>query len=171
LPAIVARNMMMESKSDNTVILPLVGRCVNTADAALSASNSEGADFLIYRNDRGNDFDSVFQTVKVPVFATFGLKGEQLKLADASKLFQSGAGGLVVSLDDLKLLSDDALRNMFTPVSNKTQDDSRIMDRVEQGKNGVIPSIDLDEKEAEFIEMEKIVLQDAISIIQKAAPL
>ncbi|XP_026456540.1 probable transmembrane GTPase FZO-like, chloroplastic [Papaver somniferum] len=171
LPAIVARNMMMESKSDNTVILPLVGRCVNTADAALSASNSEGADFLIYLNYRGNNLDTIFQTVKVPVFATFGLKGEQLKLADASKLFQSGAGGLVVSLDDLKLLSDDALRNLFTPVSNKTQDDSRIMDRVEQGKNGVIPSIDVDEKEAEFIEMEKIVLQDAISIIQKAAPL
>ncbi|KAI3986038.1 hypothetical protein MKX01_039120 [Papaver californicum] len=171
LPAIVARNMMMESKSDNTVILPLVGRSVNAADAALSASNSEGADFLIYHNDRGNNSDSIFQTVKVPVFATFGLKGEQLKLADASKLIQSGAGGLLVSLDDLKLLSDDALRNLFTPVSNKTQDDSKIMDRVEQGKNGVIPSIDLDKKEAEFIEMEKIVLQDAISIIHKAAPL
>ncbi|MCL7038402.1 hypothetical protein MKW94_010241, partial [Papaver nudicaule] len=174
LPAIVARNMMMESKSDNTVILPLVGRSVHTADAALSASNSEGADFLIYRNDKGNDLDSVFRSVKVPVFATFDLNGEEIRIADASKLFQSGAGGLVVSLDDMKMLGDDALRNLLTPVnstSNQTQDDSQIIDRVKQGENGAIPSIDMEEKEAEFIEMEKIVLQDAISIIRRAAPM
>uniref|UniRef100_A0A6N2KLY5 Uncharacterized protein n=1 Tax=Salix viminalis TaxID=40686 RepID=A0A6N2KLY5_SALVM len=47
LPSIVAKNMLMGSKS-GPVVLPLVARIVQTPNAALNASNSEGADFLIY---------------------------------------------------------------------------------------------------------------------------
>ncbi|KAJ6352427.1 hypothetical protein OIU76_001622 [Salix suchowensis] len=47
LPSIVARNMMMGSRTES-VVLPLVARIVQTPNAALNASNSEGADFLIY---------------------------------------------------------------------------------------------------------------------------
>ncbi|KAI3764064.1 hypothetical protein L2E82_14064 [Cichorium intybus] len=50
LPAIVARNTIMDSKSDS-VFLPLVGRKVQTSDAAMNASSFEGADFLIYNNN------------------------------------------------------------------------------------------------------------------------
>ena len=47
LPTIVARSTMMASKSDS-VVLPLVARYVQDIDGAINASNSEGADFLIY---------------------------------------------------------------------------------------------------------------------------
>ncbi|KAL6505129.1 hypothetical protein OROGR_024946 [Orobanche gracilis] len=47
LPTIVARNTLIGAKKDS-VILPLVARNVQTHEAALDASNSEGADFLIY---------------------------------------------------------------------------------------------------------------------------
>ncbi|OVA06676.1 Thiamine phosphate synthase [Macleaya cordata] len=183
LPAIVARNMMMESKSES-VILPVVARSVHTADAALSASNSEGADFLIYGNDGGNSADmlvnSIFQNVKVPVFTMITLVEENSLFTDASKLFQSGASGLVISLDDMKQLSDDTLRKLFSTMNvmnQKTQDEyqssikPKKMDVGDHGKKGVIPSITLEAREKEFIEMEKTVLQETISVIRKAAPL
>nr|XP_010927024.1 probable transmembrane GTPase FZO-like, chloroplastic isoform X3 [Elaeis guineensis] len=53
IPAIVARNMMMKSKPDS-VYLPLVARTVQTANSAISASSSEGADFLIMSTENDN---------------------------------------------------------------------------------------------------------------------
>ncbi|KAE8721395.1 mitochondrial Rho GTPase 1-like [Hibiscus syriacus] len=71
LPAIVARNAMMDSKSD-FVFLPLVARTVQSSDAALNASSSEGADFLIYdvcqEEHAGMTMKSVYENVKIPIF-------------------------------------------------------------------------------------------------------
>ncbi len=73
LPAIVARNTMMDSRSES-VILPLVARSVQSANAALTASNSEGADFLLYgiveeKQQSRASVTSIFENVKIPIFA------------------------------------------------------------------------------------------------------
>jgi len=47
LPTVVARNTMLGSNTE-LVLLPLVARFVQTVDAAVNASKSEGADFLIF---------------------------------------------------------------------------------------------------------------------------
>ncbi|KAM0998512.1 hypothetical protein ACFX2I_008235 [Malus domestica] len=74
LPAIVARSTMLASKSDS-VVLPLVARYVQDIDGAINASNSEGADFLMY-DIAGQEnvllaLNSLFKTVKLPIFVTF----------------------------------------------------------------------------------------------------
>ncbi|KAF9606424.1 hypothetical protein IFM89_025113 [Coptis chinensis] len=182
LPALVARNMMMESKS-KSVVLPLVARAVQTANAALSASNSEGADFLIYGVDREKYAEvllhSVIQSIKVPVFTTISLESEEAPYTQASKLLQSGASGLVISLENLKLFTDDSLRGLFSVVNvmNKSTQTEKLqsinkldMDlKIHDGK-GVAGFIKLEDREKQFIEMEKLILLEAISVIRKAAP-
>ncbi|XP_058082986.1 probable transmembrane GTPase FZO-like, chloroplastic isoform X2 [Magnolia sinica] len=184
LPTIVARNMMMESKSDS-VILPLVARIVQTANSALNASSSEGADFLILGIDREKHAEalvsSVCQHVKVPVFTMTDLIEEGVPSALASKLLQSGASGMVVCLKDIKLLTDDILSKMFSIVyamNRRTQDEfqssneSGIMDveRGLNGKRGMAGFTQVEDKEKQFIEAERLVLREAISVICKAAP-
>ncbi|KAM2672634.1 hypothetical protein EV1_008300 [Malus domestica] len=65
---------MLASKSDS-VVLPLVARYVQDIDGAINASNSEGADFLMY-DIAGQEnvllaLNSLFKTVKLPIFVTF----------------------------------------------------------------------------------------------------
>lgn len=182
LPAIVARNMMMASKS-KSVVLPLVARTVQTANAALGASNSEGADFLVYGGEKEKYaevlLNSVMQNIKIPVFTTIDLKREVLPITQASELLQSGASGLVVSLEKLKMFTDDSLNKLF-PLLNitkkMTQSEFQSKNtyanaKDNHGKNGVAGFTKLDIREKRIIEMEKVILQEAISVIRKAAPL
>ncbi|KAH8515506.1 hypothetical protein H0E87_004104 [Populus deltoides] len=129
LPAFVVRNMLMGSKSES-VVLPLVARIVQTPNAALNASNSEGADFLIYVLGLEKDFDvemsSGFGNVNIPIFSLYASRGEAKVSMGASKFVNSGASGLVLSLEDLKLFSDDDLSQMFDTASatdKKSQDE------------------------------------------------
>ncbi|XP_010255948.1 PREDICTED: probable transmembrane GTPase FZO-like, chloroplastic isoform X2 [Nelumbo nucifera] len=186
LPAIVARNMMMQSKSDS-VVLPLVARNVQTANTALSASSFEGADFLIY--DTGKEIydevlvNPVFQNVKIPVFTSSALLGwEPPFTEEASKLLKSGGSGLVISLEDMKMFSGDVLSKLFNSINvinKRTQDEPRSSNTPEKadftkdltGKEGYAGFFKLEDREKQFIETERVVLKEAIATIRKAAPL
>uniref|UniRef100_A0A2N9H0U6 G domain-containing protein n=1 Tax=Fagus sylvatica TaxID=28930 RepID=A0A2N9H0U6_FAGSY len=184
LPAIVARNTLIDSKSES-VVLPLVARNVQTANAALNASNSEGADFLIY--DIGGEkhvdgaVNSVFENVKIPIFVVFPSCGEDTLFTEASNLLKLGASGLVISLEGLGLFGDDVVRKLFNIVymNKRTQDkvESSIepkllnVDNGVYGKKAVAGFIKLEDKEKQFIETERTRLLEAINVIQKAAPL
>lgn len=184
LPAIVARNTMMDSKSES-VFLPLVARTVQTANAALNASSSEGADFLIYDLGEEEHVDivvkSVFENVKIPIFiVNNNSQGKAKSHTEAAEILKSGASGLVVSLEDLRLFTDDVLRQLFNVVSatnNKPQDDSlddlnmADIDLVTRQKMGVAGFIKVEDREKQLIEKETSVLNGAISVFQRAAPL
>ncbi|KAK4731934.1 hypothetical protein R3W88_024922 [Solanum pinnatisectum] len=137
LPAIVARNTMMDTKSEELVVLPLVARIVQTPAAAVDASNSEGADFLIYEVGVNREpeelVSSVFEHVKIPVFFTIVSLVDQKLFNEASNLLESGASGLVVSMEDLRSVSDDDFGKLFysayalkKKMEEKSQSNSRL---------------------------------------------
>lgn len=185
LPAIVARNTMMDSKQDS-VFLPLVARYVQTANAALSASSSEGADFLIYDLGEEEHVDmslkSVYENVKIPIFiVNNNSPAEVTSFTEVSEILKSGASGLVLSLEDLRLFTDDVLSQLFNIVSttnNKPQDESFDVLKLEEDidhdsrqKMGVAGFIKVEDREKQLIEKERLVLNKAINVFQKAAPL
>lgn len=183
LPTIVARTTMMASKSDS-VVLPLVARNVQDIDAAVNASSSEGADFLIY-GVNGEDnvpavLSSLFENVKIPIFVMFN--SYHTLYTEVPRLLKSGASGLVTSLKDFRLLDDDALSKFFDTVymtNSKRQDEvesfgKRKFSDVRNGSNDiktVAGFLKLEDREKQFIETERSVLLGAINVIQKAAPL
>ncbi|XP_022758214.1 probable transmembrane GTPase FZO-like, chloroplastic isoform X2 [Durio zibethinus] len=184
LPAIVARNTMMDSKSDS-VFLPLVARTVQTASAALNASSSEGADFLIYDLGEQEYVDmvmkSVYGNVKIPIFiVNSNSQAKVTSYTEGSKILKSGASGLVLSLEDLRLLTDDVLSQLFNIVStinNKPRGESidelkmADIDHDSHQKMGVAGFIKVEDREKQLIEKERSVLIEAINVFQKAAPL
>lgn len=183
LPTIVARSTMMASKSDS-VILPLVARNVQDIDGAISASSSEGADFLIYgiggQEEVHVALNPLFKNVKIPIFVMF--PSYDALYSEVPTLLKSGASGLVTSLKDFRLLNDEALSKLFDIVymkNGKTQDEVESFDNltvlnVLNGLNGdenVAGFLKLEDREKQFIETERSVLLKAINVIQKAAPL
>ncbi|XP_027366745.1 probable transmembrane GTPase FZO-like, chloroplastic isoform X2 [Abrus precatorius] len=181
LPTVVARNTMLDSKSE-LVVLPLVARIVHTVDAAVNASKSEGADFLIYGGDDlkrvRKEVGSVRESVKIPVFVS---RGKNMSYAEASSLFASGASGFVTSLEDFGLFGDEFLRKLF---DNGYAKDKRIADgdvgedkllNVDNGFQSttdvVAGFVKLEDREKQLIETERSVLNEAIEVIKKAAPL
>ncbi|OMP05077.1 Thiamine phosphate synthase [Corchorus olitorius] len=184
LPAIVARNTMMDSKSES-VFLPLVARTVQTANSALNASVSEGADFLIYDLGEEEHVDvavkSVSENVKIPIFiVNNNFQAKDTSYAEALKILNSGASGLVLSLEDLRLFTDDVLSQLFNIVSttnNKLQDGSidelkvAIIDLDSPEKMGLAGFIKVEDREKQLIEKERSILNEAINVFQKAAPL
>ncbi|KAK4731936.1 hypothetical protein R3W88_024924 [Solanum pinnatisectum] len=185
LPAIVARNTMMDTKSEELVVLPLVARIVQTPAAAVDASNSEGADFLIYEVGVNREpeelVSSVFEHVKIPVFVTIGSLGDQKLFNEASNLLESGASGLVVSMEDLRSVSDDDFGKLFysayalkKKMEEKSQSNSRLNSDLGNGfpgRKGVAGFIDLRDREQQLLEKERLVLRDTINVIEKAAPM
>ncbi|KAK2648293.1 hypothetical protein Ddye_015782 [Dipteronia dyeriana] len=179
LPAIVARNTMIDSKSES-VVLPLVGRNVQTANAAVNASNSEGADFLICGSGEGKFVDlvdsSLFDNVKIPIFVINTSRGEAASLVEMSKYLKSGASGLVISLIDLRLFSTDVLGQLFNAtyaINKEPQDELNELKLLESDNSfhGVAGFVNLEDREKKLIETERLLLLEAINIIQKAAPL
>ncbi|KAH0638045.1 hypothetical protein KY285_037735 [Solanum tuberosum] len=185
LPAIVARNTMMDSKSEELVVLPLVARIVQTPAAAVDASNSEGADFLIYEVGVNREpeelVSSVFEHVKIPVFVMIGSLGDRKLFNEASNLLESGASGLVVSMEDLRSVSDDDFGKLFYSayaLKKKTEENSQSNSRLDSdlgngfpGRKGVAGFIDLRDREQQLLEKERLVLLDTINVIEKAAPM
>ncbi|KVH94393.1 Aldolase-type TIM barrel [Cynara cardunculus var. scolymus] len=169
LPAIVARNTIMDSKSDS-VFLPLIGRKVQTSNAAMNDSSFEGADFLIYGNDGGESIEelsvSVINQIKIPTFVTVDSVDKDKLFNDISYTLQSGASGLVVSLEGLKLLGNDLLNKIYSmQASNKKPEALRDGLELEMangfsGEKGFTGFAKLEDREA----MEEVsLLSDAVS--------
>ncbi|KAL0926226.1 hypothetical protein M5K25_002438 [Dendrobium thyrsiflorum] len=184
IPAIVARSMLSKSKSD-TVYLPIVARDVNNAISAEHASSSDGADFIIISNG-GGGWKRVFQEsftqhVKVPIFLNMEFS-DCLATDSVSTFLQSGASGLVMSINYLKLFSDGFLEKIFLtkhgPISLSQAgyaDSTRVkidgftsMFNVVKGFAGFMK---LEDKEIKLLEMESLLLQEAVAVIHKAAPM
>ncbi|CAM8925630.1 unnamed protein product [Rhodiola kirilowii] len=179
LPTIVARSAMMDAKVE-TVMLPMVAKKVQTAKAAMSASNSEGADFLLLdpvEDENPKDFvSSLLQNIKVPIFVTWSLNG----LGDG--LFGSGASGFVVSLKHLRQFSEGDMSHLVSasPRTNSKSlndiEDAKFIE-VQQSNNGsyrkdrAVGIVNAEVGKKKFIEMEKQVLLEAIDVIKKAAPM
>ncbi|XP_029121552.1 probable transmembrane GTPase FZO-like, chloroplastic isoform X2 [Elaeis guineensis] len=185
IPAIVARNMMMKSKPDS-VYLPLVARTVQTANSAISASSSEGADFLIMSTENDNYVtileNSVNQQVKVPLFfSAIELLHDELPVNMASKLLQLDACGVVITLGDIKLFGDDILKafskeDVVNRVSQDVYANSSRMDMegvsvIINGKNRVAGFMKLGDREIQLIEAERILLHEVVAVVKKAAPM
>ncbi|MCE0481808.1 hypothetical protein HAX54_039880 [Datura stramonium] len=186
LPAIVARNTMMDSKSEESVVLPLVARIVQTPTAAVAASNSEGADFLIYEVGGNSEpeelVSSVFEQVKIPVFVTIGSLGDRKLFNEASNLLESGASGIVISLEDLRSVSDDDFGKLFYSayaLKKKTEEKSQSNSQLKvsdlgngfPSRKGVAGFIDLRDREKQLLEKERLILRETVNVIEKAAPM
>uniref|UniRef100_A0A2P2LGQ9 Uncharacterized protein MANES_05G076100 n=1 Tax=Rhizophora mucronata TaxID=61149 RepID=A0A2P2LGQ9_RHIMU len=176
LPVIVARNMMMDTRPE-LVVLPLVARNVQTPNAALNASKSEGADFLIYNLSRGKNFDQGmnfgFEEIKVPIFIKCATNKEAWSFMEASKFVSAGASGLVMSLEDLRLFSDDALHHLFNSGDSENPNNVKVLDVENDNHQAkrVAGFIKLEDREKQLIETERSVLLEAINVFQKAAPM
>ncbi|XP_011079847.1 probable transmembrane GTPase FZO-like, chloroplastic isoform X2 [Sesamum indicum] len=183
LPTIVARNTMMDAKTDS-VILPLVARNVQTHNAALDASNSEGADFLIYTIDGEGSLEkllsSVSGRVKIPIFVMVDSVTDGTSIS--SDLQRSGVSGVVVSVDELSSLREDALSNLFYSeyASYKKVDGGRqSFDNLKAtdtengfpGKKMIAGFTRLEEREQQIIAKERSILLEAIDVIHRATPL
>lgn len=178
---------MMGSNTE-LVVLPLVARIVQTIDAAVNASKSEGADFLIYASSDlkrlTQEVGSVFENVKIPIFASCAFPGGNMSYAEASSLLTSGASGFVTSLENFRLFDDDFLRQLF---DNGYANDEKLLDdrcgeirddKLLNASNGfqsktevMAGFVKLEDREKKLVEMERSVLNEAIQVIKKAAPL
>lgn len=184
LPAIVARSTMINSKSD-TVTLPVVGRSVQTVNAALTASNFEGADFLICSSlvEQWSYLliQSLNESVKIPIFfESNSLKNDQLS-NKLSKIVTSGVSGVVTTLEELKSIGD-VLSKLLYETSTMNE---RIPDEIPKsnklnllnttngfaGEAEISSFVKLEEKEVQFIKKERHLLVEVINAIEKAAPL
>lgn len=187
LPTIVARNAMMNAKNES-VVLPLVGRNVQTHDAASDASNFEGADFLILTVDSGRSpeqlVSSVYGRVKIPIFVMVDSFGYGTSYTKASDLLRSGASGVVVSVDELNLFNEDdpikhffrehaSRKNVKVETSSQSFDELKtlVMENGLPGRKTVAGFTVLEEREQQLIEKERSILLEAIDAIQRAAPL
>jgi hypothetical protein len=174
IPAILARNMMMQSNSDS-IYLPLVARVVQDIDSAKSASISEGADFLIINSTTSNISrvlrDSADQPVRIPIF--FNLYDLTHEESLASKLLDSGASGMVVSLAEMQLFTEDFFNKLFERSHNvnKLLQDGRLFSgELEATASQVAGFTKIGEVEVELIERERALLEETAALIRKAVP-
>jgi hypothetical protein len=187
IPAIVARSMMMKSNADS-IYLPLVARTIRSPNSAISATSSEGADFLIVDTSSDDCFSAmnggVNQHVKIPIFSSVDDLQSQGSYSDiTSRLLQSGASGIVTSLAGMRLLTDDLIEREFSKgdaIEEALQATYSSASALEEGNNVMVPTLEktkvagstkLDEKVMQLIEMEKPILSEAVSVIRKAAPM
>lgn len=175
---------MMKSKSDS-VYLPLVARMVQSTTSALSASSSEGADFLIMsmKADKFDDIleSSVIQQMKVPLFFTAtDLFPDRLPSDMPSNLLKAGSSGMVLCLNQLISFDDGTLKMFSMPyMANGTMQDKYQNLRAKMGdarfannrQAGIMGFSKLDDRELELIERERVLINEAVSIIQKATPM
>ena len=180
---------MTKSNSDS-IYLPIVARTIRSSnpDSARSASSSEGADFLIV-NTGTDDFSSVFngagaQHVKIPVFFTLtDLQSEGSYSDTTSKLFQSGASGIVLTLAGIQHLTDSIIERDFSKVgatdrvpqviysSASTLEETNNVMVLTREKTKVAGFTKLDEKVMQLIATEQPILSEAVAVIRKAAPM
>lgn len=175
----------MKSESD-TVYLPLVAREVKSANSALSATKSEGADFLIMSMEGVRDSsclpeNALVQLVKVPVFLNIVESvGGDMPINLVMKLFESGAAGMVMSIDNLKLFGAEVLKKIFSTayVADRIVQDGNLHSSISEihtvrdtGDKQFAGFSRLDVKEIQLIESEKLLLMEAVNVIEEAAPM
>ncbi|KAI9080245.1 hypothetical protein K1719_037639 [Acacia pycnantha] len=187
LPTVVARNTMLDSKSES-VVLPLIARIVQTVDDAVNASKSEGADCIIYGSAKVEhvnlDVNSICKNVKIPIFIMSSSYGKDISYSAASNLFTSGASGFVINLESFGSFDDEFLHTLFDSEytnDKKTLNDngdkvsehklSDIDDDFQREKDLLAGFIKLKDREKQLIETERSILNEAVQVINKAAPL
>ncbi|KAL9236019.1 hypothetical protein vseg_010733 [Gypsophila vaccaria] len=184
LPPIVARNTLMSSKPES-VFLPVVGKMVETVDAAIFACDSEGADFLIISSVLEEHTDIWMETInrkiQIPVFYESSLIEKEGSLSGDSMKFLSGASGIVTTLEEL-MLNGDLLRKVVynaSTVNGISQKDISNFSKLNMlnTTNGLASDlrfdsfVDLEDSKAQFIKREKRLLVAAANVIEKSAPL
>ncbi|KAL5202722.1 hypothetical protein ABZP36_013674 [Zizania latifolia] len=180
--------MMMKSNSDS-IYLPLVARTIRSADTARSATSSEGADFLIIDTSSDDSFSVMkgvrgTQHVKIPVFFTLtDLQSEGSYSDITSRLLQSGASGIVMSLAGIQVLTEDIIQRDLSKVdatgsvlqagysSASTLEEANNVMVLTREKTKVAGFTKLDEKLMQLISREKPILSEAAVVIRKAAPM
>ncbi|GFP92283.1 uncharacterized protein in xyna 3'region [Phtheirospermum japonicum] len=182
LPTIVARNTMMDAKTDS-VILPLVARNVQTHEAALDASDSEGADFLIYTTKDDVRLEelmsSVSERVKIPIFIMVDSPRDEVSSKLSLDTIRLGVSGIVVSMYELNTFRENDLTKLFYSADKKLDDGGKQIDNLKNvgmengfyGKKMIGGFTRLEEREKEFIEKERLILLEAINVIERATPL
>ncbi|KAH9552434.1 hypothetical protein CY35_09G066500 [Sphagnum magellanicum] len=102
LPAVVARRMMQSAVAESSS-LPLVARSVSSAQSALNATASEGADLLFLDpTEVGDDAAGAFvkavcELVSIPVFIDVLRINGVPEQSPGLELLKSGANGLVLT--------------------------------------------------------------------------
>ncbi|MCO5554278.1 hypothetical protein L7F22_007806 [Adiantum nelumboides] len=188
LPAVVARSMLQNVNPDNSV-LPLVARCVSSAESALLATASEGADFLILQGLNELDtklvIDSIRERVSIPIFVqdAGGLqKGEEMDLP----MLQAGANGFFydslalknIPAGDVSGVVSSLVGNMSTVLQRRTSRMSKRLTPADaQGPSTRIAtnldtsrSSSLDVEFRTILEEERSLLTSMIKLLKAASP-
>jgi hypothetical protein len=106
---------MMQNSGLETSVLPLVARCVSSAQSAQSATVGEGADLLILEvsdkeNNVGDFVKEVCDRISIPVFLDISGSGVASAAAGLN-LLQEGANGLVLNTVDIRKAGEGDLPN------------------------------------------------------------
>eukprot|EP00250_Pteridium_aquilinum_P021937 c25267_g1_i2 orf=566-3574(+) len=190
LPAVVARSMM-QNVSPDTPVLPLVARSVSSAESALLATASEGADLLILQGlgevDTKIVIDNVREKVSIPIFSQDSrglLKGE----GEAFPSLSAGANGLIYDSIDLKSVSTEDVGGlvsslvaaMITILQDKSakgprssspadvQDQSSTPTATNYATSKSLWSLDLEFRA--ILEEERSLLSSLIKLLKEASP-
>ncbi|XP_074312148.1 putative transmembrane GTPase FZO-like, chloroplastic isoform X2 [Silene latifolia] len=184
LPPIVARNTLMGSKSES-VYLPVIGKMVQTVNAAIFACDSEGADFLIFSSPVEEHTDilreSINQKIEIPVFYQSSFIKNDGFFNEVPMKIMPGASGVVTTLEEL-MSNGDLLGKLvynIPAVNNRSPKEITNFSKMNLlnttnglgGNLGFDSSVKLEDSEAQFIKKERRVLVAAANIIEKAAPL
>ncbi|KAH9617554.1 hypothetical protein KSS87_007131 [Heliosperma pusillum] len=184
LPPIVARNTLMGSKSES-VYLPVIGKMVQTVNAAIFACDSEGADFLIFNSpvEQHTDIlrESINQKIEIPVFYQSSFFKNDGFFNKVPMKIMPAASGVVTTLEELmsngdllgKLVYNIPAVNDTSPkeIANFSKKNMLNTTNGLGGNLGFDSFVKLEDSEAQFIKKERRVLVAAANIIEKAAPL
>lgn len=188
LPAVVARSMLQNVSPENPV-LPLVARCVSSAESALLATASEGADFLILQGlsdpETKRVINSIRERVSIPIFLreSGGLKkGEEVDFP----LLKAGANGLLYNPVDLKDVPakdvGDLVASLLGAMSTILQRRSSGISRLSlpadmQGtstritkNSATVKSSSLEIEFSAILEEERSLLTSMIKLLKEASP-
>lgn len=193
LPAVVARSTM-QNVSASSSVLPLVARSVRSAQSALSATASEGADFLILQVSADADakivVSNVCERVSIPVFVqASALNLSAFTLAESSVLLalQAGASGLVFSGDEMKNVAADRIAHLASSLVSAMS--NLFQHRSASGAESLMPgtvvdetvnistkdvatsqAMTLDVQAQKILEEERVLLTSLIELVQEATP-
>ncbi|KAH7306310.1 hypothetical protein KP509_22G005900 [Ceratopteris richardii] len=187
LPVVVARSML-QNVSPQAQVLPLVGRRVSTAEMALLATASEGADFLILqglgRSDAKTMIDKIKEKISIPIF--IHQSGGLENCEEDYPLLKEGANGLTFNSMDLRniplkdvhgLVSSllGVMSSIFNRRSSSVSRSSSSAD-LEQPDIGITTnfitheSSPLDLEFKAILEEERSLLTSMINLLKEASP-
>ena len=182
--------MMQNANSDN-LVLPLIAKSVTSAQSALLATKSEGADLLLLetsQDDLANIISTVTGRVSIPIFSLESISSLSSILTNGGTSFQSleaGATGIVYNAIDLKSLAADKIETLtsslldaMTSVRPRSASVSRspLSDLKESSEIGTakestsVAKLSLDLQAKEILDEERSVLESLILLMKEAYP-